>query len=71
METQTFATDYITLPYISSEHYIWLIHNVGQRTHYLRTSIGGIGWRVTFNLGTWELRFTNPAHLVWFKLMFA
>ena len=49
----------------------WLSVNVGERTHYLNMSIGGKGWRSTYQRSEWVLRFDDDRYASWFMLKFS
>lgn len=54
----------------------WFVNHVGPRTHYTKYSVGGKGWKFTFDLdnpytmkGDWYLTVTDEKYLSYYILM--
>lgn len=56
----------------SESQILWLEKNIGPRTHWIKNSVGGHGWRAiegTNPKREWFITFDNDAHASWFTLV--
>jgi hypothetical protein len=67
------ATVKVTYP--TEETIAWFVKNVGPRSHYTKYSIGGKGWRFTYeqdnpwSVKHWYLRIEDEKYLSYYLLV--